>query len=454
MIALLVFIGCSGVTEDTAAVRPAPVIPTSQCGGPAYDWAPMDEVGELVFWEPLLEATIGPSGIDAIQQSTGMDVVDEVLYGSKAYRYRYTTQDRGRIVEATGMVAFPDTQGAALETSVLLWLHPTVGFSDGCAPSALGIEQTVPLLIGASQGYIVVAPDYLGMAGFGEPSGMLHPYVVSEPTAVVSLDALRGMERLATQPSGPQLGVVPDGDVVLWGISEGGFGALWASRYLPHYAPEYSLEGVAAIIPASDLLALGQHGVSTFGDTSWAILAVLATAHPWFRGPGDLSSVLTDQAPAFLASNVSKILAEQCAPNDFEGADDLVAVTDLFQPDFAEALQEGRLDEIEPFSCYLESSTLPGSVIPREGEPPTLVIVGENDTLAYAGTERASVVKLCDEGQPLEYIECSGASHVTAAVDSLAYQWQWLSRRLEGQPWSDGGSCEVAAPLDCTQLVD
>lgn len=454
MMLLLALLGCSNSDEDTAVQRPVPEISTQNCGGPAYDWADMEAVGQLVSWEPLLEGTIGPAGIEALQESTDQNIVDNVPYGAKTYRFRYTTQDRGAIIEATGMVAFPDTQGEPLETQSLLWMHPTVGFSDSCAPSANGIEQMVPLLVGASQGYIVVAPDYLGMAGFGEPSGMLHPYVVSEPTAVVSLDAVRAMEQLATLSRGPELGVVPNNELVMWGISEGGFGALWAARYLPHYAPEYELLGVAAIIPASDMLALAQHGLSTFGDTSWAIMAVLATAHPWFGEAGDLSEALTDEEPAFLASRLPEILQTECEPTDFEGAEQLTEVGHLFQADFIEAVVSGDWASADPFSCYLASSTLPGSEIPRVDDSPTLVIVGENDTLAYAGTERASVEKLCEEGQAIEYIECSGAGHVTAAVESLSYQWQWLSRRLQKQEWADGGTCDTSVRVACTELMD
>ena len=454
MMWLLALLGCSSSNGDTASLRSTPEIATQACGGAAYEWADMDAVGQLVSWEPLLEGTIGPAGIVALQDDTGRNIVEDVPYGVKTYRFRYTTQDRGELIEATGMVAFPDTQGEPLETKSLLWMHPTVGFSDGCAPSANGIEQMVPLLVGASQGYIVVAPDYLGMAGFGAPSGMLHPYVVAEPTAVVSLDAIRAMEQLATLSRGPELGVVPNSELAMWGISEGGFGALWSARYLPHYAPEYDLLGVAAVIPASDMLALAQHGLSNFGDTSWAIMAVLATAHPWYGADQDLSEALTDEEPAYLASTLPEILSEECEPTDFDGADQLTEVGHLFQSDFIEAIVQGDWASSEPFSCYLESSTLPGSSIPRVGDVPTLFIVGEDDTLAYAGTERASVQKLCGEGQSIEYIECAGAGHVTAAVESLSYQWKWLSRRLEGKQWRDGGSCDTTALQSCTELMD
>ena len=446
--------GCTGAADDPEEPVFVPSIPTSDCGGPSYEWAPMDRMGEVVYWEPMLEASIQPVGIEALQQSAGMELVEDVPYGTKAYRYRYVTQDRGEVVEATGMVAFPDTQGAPLKTQTVLWLHPTVGFSDECAPSANGLEHAVPMLVGASQGYIVVAPDYLGMTGVGEPSGMLHPYVVAEPTAIASLDAYRGMVELATGTSGPQLGVEPNGDVVIWGISEGGFASLWTDRYQPHYLPDVNVQGVAAIIPASDIRALAQHGLSTFGDTTWGILAMFTTAHAWFGRPGALSDALTDEEPAYLASRLEDLLASDCSPTGFEGADSLNGIEDLYTESFVEAVQSGDWEAAEPFSCYLDAATLQGSSIPRERNSPVLFVVAEEDELAYAGTEREGARTLCEEGQSIEYIECDGADHVDGAVETLRYQWQWIARRLEGEPWLDGGSCQIGAPMDCETLMD
>lgn len=445
---------CSAGLDDTAEPAFVLDIPTSNCGGPTYEWAEIEGLGEVVYWEPIYEASLTIGGLERIQETAGVTLLEDIKYGTKAYRYRYLTQDRGQVVEATGMVAFPDTQGEPLSAQTLLWLHPTVGFSDACAPTALGIEHTVPLMLGASQGHIVVAPDYLGMAGFGAPSGMLHPYVVAEPTAVSALDAYRGMKDLATSGGGPDLGVVPNGEMLIWGISEGGFAALWTDRYQPHYLPEVEILGVAAIIPASDIMALAQHGLSTFGDTTWGILGMLTTANFWFDSGVPLSAAVSDEPPAFLASILPGLLEEECSPNDFEGASELSEVEDLFVPEFAQAVRAQDWDAAGDFGCMIESATLPGSVIPRAANSPTLFVVGELDSLAFAGTERESARKLCDEGQDIEFIECAGTTHVETATSSLFYQWQWIERRLAKDEWRDGGSCEIKAPVDCEALTD
>ena len=88
MILLLTLLGCSSSDEEPASTRPNPEIPTQSCGGSTYEWADMEAVGQLVSWEPLLEGTIGPSGIAALQDSTDQNIVDEVPYGAKTYRFR------------------------------------------------------------------------------------------------------------------------------------------------------------------------------------------------------------------------------------------------------------------------------------------------------------------------------------------------------------------------------
>ena len=79
----------------------------------------------------------------------------------------------------------------------------------------------------SSMGFIVAAPDYLNMRGFGEGSTDIHPVALAEPAAIVSLDSLRSAQKLAIAENSY---AIPDtSKVVFWGASEGGFGALWSA---------------------------------------------------------------------------------------------------------------------------------------------------------------------------------------------------------------------------------
>lgn len=54
----------------------------------------------------------------------------------------------------------------------------------------------------ASSGYVVVAPNYISLRAFGDPTGFLHPYLVGQPTAIASLDAVRAAAKHATKQEG------------------------------------------------------------------------------------------------------------------------------------------------------------------------------------------------------------------------------------------------------------
>jgi acetyl esterase/lipase len=95
-----------------------------------------------------------------------------------------------------------------------------------------------------ARGWAVVAPDYLGLGAEGPP----HPYLVGVPAARSALDAVRAARQLDALDLGDQ--------TVVWGHSQGGGAALWTGVEAASYAPDVPLAGIAALAPASDVLAL------------------------------------------------------------------------------------------------------------------------------------------------------------------------------------------------------
>src|SRR5690606_3781338 len=87
----------------------------------------------------------------------------------------------------------------------------------------------------ASYGYVAVAPDYLGLKNYGDPTGFLNPALVGQPTAVASIDAVRAALRLEPEERG---GLCVPASFVAVGGSQGGHAALWVDRLAPHYARE------------------------------------------------------------------------------------------------------------------------------------------------------------------------------------------------------------------------
>lgn len=433
---ILLLLACK--TEKTDTQAPAltePDIETLSCGGPTHTWLPFAGMGEVIEATYAADLSLNATTINALLSSQGYGDLTPVPYGVNSYRVRYWTQDRGQRIEATMLATFPDTDGTI---PTLLWLHPTAGFNDSCAPSGLDLTNNVFPLLWASFGMAVASPDYLGMKASGDPSTLLHPYLITETFGVVSLDALRALSNVAELKQEP----LPDPKhVVHWGVSEGAYAALWTDRYAEHYAPEYTTVGVVAAMPVTNLSALTKIGVSTPTDTTIGIAGAMATMAPWFSGP-PLSDVMN---PPF-DTQLPEELANSC--DDFPVMDTVTTPEDLYTPAFIQAAQSGDWTGLEPWECYLEQGNLTESTIPRQRTAPLLFITGENDTLTAPAPVHEDIPKLCEQGYTIQHRQCAGTDHVDTAVQTLSYQLNWAMDRQKGTALNET-TCVVATPAAC-----
>ncbi len=431
----------AGDDDDATFV---PQLPTGGCGGHEYGWASMERMGEIVDWDEPDGYAFTAEALEILLEGNGYGGW-EPQYDVRVFLVRYITQDRGAEVESTAWVSFPVLEEEA-EVPAIAWLHGTSGFTDECAPTAMGLEGAMGNILLSTLGYAVIAPDYLGMNGWGEPAGFLHPYVVAEPTAVASLDSLRALQRFHDEAEDDVM-ARPSLQTVLWGGSEGGFAAFWADRYAPGYAPEFDIVASVALVPPTDSLGLATHGTTVAGPTTVALAAVMVTAHDWYGAEGSLHDVLTDEEPTWLASSLAGVLGEGCDAGDL--FEDLDAIEQIYVPSFVEAASTEDWAAIEPFSCYLRQSTVHATEIPHDNDTPTLFVISGEDTLVAADVVRDDFLVLCDDGYRLEYLECAGAGHTEGARDSLPYQRDWIQARLAGEALE--GACVQTEPLDCAE---
>lgn len=416
---------------------------TGGCGLPDYTWAPMPGMGEVIDWQYADSLSYDKATLQTVLRQGGITAF-QPKYGVRVYYVRYRTQDHGQPVEATGFVSFPDVDTQQVFPTVL-WLHGTSGFNDDCAPTAQGLAGAAGNLILSSQGLVVAAPDYLGMAGWGEPSGMLHPWVVPEPTAIASLDSLRALWQFSDQRLDPPNHAVAEHRYVIWGASEGGAATLWADRYAMHYLPGAEEVAAVAAVPPTDLLGIAKHATSHFESATAAAAALLVSQHDWYQGTAPLTDVLQPD----IASALPDAMRNSCGDGGvFDG---LTSADQIFTSDVLSAAQSGQVDTLQPWGCYLQQGTLHDTTIPRGQDAPVLFIVSQNDDLVVADVERADVPVLCDQGYTLDYLECAGVQHAEGAALSLPYQLTWLQDRLAGVPLPSD-TCTVRAPVDCSQF--
>lgn len=148
------------------------------------------------------------------------------LYPVNAYRLRYYTTDiQGRLVLASGLVAVP--QKAGLPSPVLSYQHGTI-YQNAEAPGNHAVA-TEPAILMASQGYIVMAADYVG---YGETQGRAHPYLLAEPSAASVVDFIQAAHQWM------QVSLIADnGQLFMTGYSEGGYVTMAAHRFLQSANP-------------------------------------------------------------------------------------------------------------------------------------------------------------------------------------------------------------------------
>ncbi len=421
--------------DDTAEAARV-TIPPAQCGA-GHTFLPSDGMGEILAAEPVPELSLPAATVNGILAAQGYGNLLTATYDVDTWRVRYRTQDRGEPVEATGLVALPKDAG---DVPLLLWLHPTMGFTDECAPSGLGLEAGAFPVLFASSGMVVAAPDYLGMNGWGAPSNRVHPYIVAEATAIASLDAARAAVQLLGDQARASRSHGDAGRLIHWGASEGGFAALWTDRYQRGYAPEFTTVATLAGVPPTNILGLAREAATTPGPTSAGLVGVIAGMGEWY-GVTTYADVL---APDVADGIVDEMLAS-C--DDFPSLDAAQSLTDLFTQATLDAAMREDWSALPEWGCRLRESSLVGSAVPRAHDAPVFIGTAELDDLVVAAPTREDVPRLCAEGYDITYHECAGLGHVEGAVAGLSTQWAWLQARLAGEPLE--AACEVRAPEAC-----
>ena len=184
---------------------------------------------------------------------------------------------------------------------VLLYAHGTsVIKSDTMTDLSTNEEATLIALVFASQGYIVVAPDY---AGYGGSNLSYHPYLVADQQSKDMIDALKA-SRSALGKLG-SIGVSDNGKLYITGYSQGGYVAMAAQR-----AIEASGATVTAAAPMS-----GPYALSAFGDAIFegqvsgsATVNLTFILNAYQNAYGNVYSAPTDAFESTYATGIQNLL--------------------------------------------------------------------------------------------------------------------------------------------------
>ncbi|WP_375429101.1 lipase family protein [uncultured Sphingomonas sp.] len=335
--------------------------------------------------------------------------------GALAYRIVYRSMTgRGGQAEATGIVIVPAGAEPRAGRDIVAWTHGTTGIADACAPSANSwrlsiIAGLAPMI---QQGYIVVAPDYLGLGSAGT-----HPFLVGADTAHAVLDAVRAARDVRRGRT--------TGRFALWGESQGGHAALWSGRLARAYAPELRLVGVAAAAPATDLVA------NIAGDGNAAVRALMTSyaGVSWSQIYGVPLSTVTGP----VGQDLMRRLARRCVT-----LDGLKLGTKIGLARMIHVLRDVDLAALPRWGELMRSNSV-------ERVPlgvPLLIAQGSADVIIAPSVTRSFATAVCRAGQRIRFIPVAGGDHVTIAKRTSEQTVEWLRERFAGR----------TDPSDCATL--
>ncbi len=338
------------------------------------------------------------------------EVIDAFVEGATAYRVLYTSRDlHDDPVTKTGVVIVPDgPDPQAGDRPILAHTHGTIGIDRSCAPSLLGsayAKQLWGLEEFIAAGWIIAAPDYLGLGGEGD-----HPYLVGATAATGTLDIVRAAIEFDQG--------APERRFAVAGHSQGGHAALFTGQRASAYAPELELVGVAGIAPASELAAFIEANDGTLFGNLLGAYAVAA----WDRVFDDIDAESIVDAAVL---PIVQRLARTCVAIGPE-AFGLMIQAELLHLGFLVS----SIWETEPWASRIADNT-PGNALI---DAPLLIVQGDRDSLIRPDIQRRFVDRLCTSGQQVEYREIAGAGHLDVDDTAAGMVVDWLTDRLTDAP--------------------
>ncbi|MBL0940001.1 MAG: hypothetical protein IBJ03_13995, partial [Gemmatimonadaceae bacterium] len=197
--------------------------------------------GEIVSATPF-PALITRAEAGAVIAASGATGAFVPRYDVVGYVVRYRTPGlNGQLTEATGAVYMPATSASGPTSAPMVaYMHGTVTSRTNVPSNPLATEGRLFGTAYATDGAIVVLPDYLGLGGSTGTQLYLH----QQTHASAAIDLLRAARTLANQRALP----VDRTRLSLTGYSQGGAVALGLLRELEaNYTTEFPVQAVAAM---------------------------------------------------------------------------------------------------------------------------------------------------------------------------------------------------------------
>ena len=341
--------------------------------------------------------------------------IQDAPTGMQAWRVQYWTSNQSGVpLAVTGIVAAPMEVIPSRPRRVIAWTHGAWGVAEKCAPSlSPNFFSATAAIDAVSRGYVVVAPDYIGLA-----SPTMHPFLVGPDTAHSVLDGVRAAREIA--------GAAAGSDFAVWGESQGGHAALWTATAARSYAPDLNLVATAAAAPPTDLAANLRDG----SDKNARALLLSFTLHSW--------SALYGFSMDGVANRTNQGIITRLAQNNCVSLDKKPKLgTILGILTIVRATKNKDIAKIEPFGSFARANSVDAARVPG----PLLIAQSRNDTIVASSVTRKFAKAVCRRGTGVRWIDMTG-DHGNSARESAQETIGWITSRFDGNP----------APNDCRRV--
>jgi hypothetical protein len=277
---------------------------------------PMAQRGDLLVSPPSQTGSYTPAELLALLGGSALGkTLLQLAYVPKCsiaiYHIQYQTVDAsGTLLPSTGALMIPsggsDCDGPR---SILLYAHGTTTdrtYNIADLTQSNNAEGVVLAAIFAAEGYIVVAPNYVGY----DASSASHPYLDADQQSKDMIDALA-----AGRSAIPVLSATDGGKLFVTGYSEGGFVAMATHR---------AMQAAGIAVTASAPLS-GPYALSAFGDAifegqvnSSAVINFALLLPAYQKAYGNLYTDPTTVFESPYASTIDSLLPSATSVSDLE----------------------------------------------------------------------------------------------------------------------------------------
>jgi dipeptidyl aminopeptidase/acylaminoacyl peptidase len=209
--------------EDTTPEPPAP---------------PTPQRGELIGEAPTLAASSSPDELLSLATSNEVAqvLVEELLTPEctiDVYHVEYQTEDpAGNITPASGALMVPNDTASQCQGArpIVLYAHgtnPDSAFNIADVEDPDNGEGLLMAAVFAAEGYIVVAPNYVG---YDTSTLDYHPYLNGDQQSKDMIDALTAARSALPTTDAPS--TTDNGELLVTGYSQGGYVAMATHRAL------------------------------------------------------------------------------------------------------------------------------------------------------------------------------------------------------------------------------